>query len=103
MLTPLSSGPFYLVGGGLHGEVGFLGCLADLSVDGERKVVREYERSSEEEVLVGECRLTNLCAGLACHHGGECRQRSQAQGGLEAFCDCELTGYTGGVCHRQGL
>ena len=96
----LSPGPFYLVGGGLHGEVGFVGCVSDLSVDGERKVVREYERSSEEEVVVGECSLTNWCSGVECEHGGVCRQQSSGRG--RVFCDYELTGgYSGGVCHSS--
>ena len=32
------SGPFYLIGGGLHGEPGLIGCLDHLSVDGQFKV-----------------------------------------------------------------
>ena len=67
-------------------------------MDGERKVVREYERSSEEEVEVGECRLTNLCSLVRCQHGGVCHQTPGSSG---VFCDCHHTGYSGAVCQSS--
>ena len=95
------AGPFYLIGGGLHGEVGFVGCVGWLSVDGERKVVREYEVSRTEDVLVGECRLTNLCSDWLCHHGGQCRHLALPGPGPGVRCDCDKTGYSGGVCRTS--
>ena len=100
-LTDEIAGPFYLVGGGLHGEVGFVGCVGWLAVDGERKVVREYEVSRAEEVLVGECRLSNLCSDSLCHHGGSCRHLAVPGPGPRVFCDCENTGYSGAVCRTS--
>ena len=32
------AGPFYLIGGGLHGEVGLVGCVDNLTIDGQLKV-----------------------------------------------------------------
>ena len=64
-------------------------------------MVREYEVSRTEEVLVGECRLTNLCSERLCEHGGQCRHLAQPGPGPGVRCDCDQTGYSGGVCRTS--
>ena len=183
------AGPFYLLGGGLHGEPGLMGCLGDLSIDGRQKVLWEgyneessqraglhytglfvpgvkwpgltrdnplniytnkqntiphnpqwlslfwnflnisgacchsppcvkrqnddilewkqnsfqatsdFELSSEADIVIGQCGLTNKCADISCEHGGTCRHVSIAP---HVYCDCDNTGgYTGATCRTS--
>ena len=87
------TGSLYRVGGGLHGQQGFVGCLRSLLLDGE---VRESEDwtslSSEGGVEVGGCSLRDHCASRPCN-GGRCQQDFS---GFQ--CQCAGTGYSGAVC-----
>ena len=90
-----STGSFYSLGGGLEGELGYTGCLADLQVDNRLTSARDWyglERSGGLEV--GGCSLVDWCAGPGpCQHGGSCGQLYH-----RAVCECEGTAYTGAVC-----
>jgi contactin associated protein-like 2 len=81
------------VGGGLHGEAGFIGCLRNLVLDGELKESEDWTSlSSELGVEMGGCSLKDHCLARPCQQG-RCLQN------FTSFrCDCEGTGYSGAVC-----
>ena len=59
----------------------------------------DFELSSEVDVVIGQCGLTNKCADISCEHGGTCRHVSSAP---HVYCDCDNTGgYTGATCRTS--
>ena len=89
-------GSFYILGGGLHGEGGYTGCMRGLVVDGEYSSIASMSVSSQEDIILGSCSLPALCNPSPCEHGGTCRQEYS-----HAYCACYNTGYTGAVCHTS--
>jgi len=37
-LLDVSTGPYYLFGGGIHGQRGFMGCMRHITIDGNYKL-----------------------------------------------------------------
>ena len=59
----------------------------------------DFELSSEADVVIGQCGLTNKCAHISCEHGGTCRHVSTEP---NVYCDCDNTGgYTGATCRTS--
>ena len=65
-------------------------------VDGEYRSSSGWSSSSQEDILVGSCSLTDRCSPSPCEHGGTCKQKYD-----HAYCDCHHTGYSGAVCHTS--
>ncbi|XP_034248929.1 neurexin-4 isoform X1 [Thrips palmi] len=95
----MTTGLHYLIGGGVHGTPGFVGCMRKISVDGNYKLPtdwKEEEYCCKNEVVFDACQMIDRCNPNPCKHGGFCRQDSH-----EFFCECAGTGYTGAVCHTS--
>lgn len=90
------TGDEYLVGGGLHGAQGFVGCMRYIHIEGHYIRVSSLPagRYSAEGVVLDACQMTDRCNPNPCEHGGICKQNWE-----EFRCECEKTGYTGAVCH----
>ncbi|XP_071513058.1 neurexin-4 isoform X4 [Panulirus ornatus] len=88
------SGKFFLVGGGVFGSEGFLGCMRRISVVGFMQQPKEEEIHGRKGVVLAACQIMDRCNPSPCEHRGHCYQNSQ-----EFFCDCSGTGYSGAVCH----
>ncbi|GIX99848.1 neurexin-4 [Caerostris darwini] len=90
------TGDEYLVGGGLYGAQGFVGCMRFIHIEGHyiRVTSLPSHRYTAEGVLFDACQMTDRCNPNPCEHGGICKQNWE-----EFKCDCEGTGYSGAVCH----
>ncbi|XP_040565302.1 neurexin-4 [Lepeophtheirus salmonis] len=96
-LLSISTGSYYIFGGGIYGEAGFIGCMKQITIDGNYRLPSAWkpeEYSSLEDIVLESCRVVDRCTPNPCEHGGVCKQNSE-----EFFCECEDTGYTGAVCH----
>lgn len=78
-----STGQSYLIGGGIHGEKGFIGCMKNITVDDNYNL----EEFDEATVGIGSCNMVDRCTPNPCEHNGICKQTSQ-----EFYCECENTG-----------
>lgn len=91
-----TTGTDYYIGGGddSTGEIGFLGCMRLLEIQGEPiDVIRpDYNFG----VINGTCSVQDRCDPNPCEHGGVCSQEY-----MTFSCDCDGTGYEGAVCHRS--
>ncbi len=95
----IATGGYYMIGGGVYGEPGFIGCMRHITIDGNYKRPtdwKEEEYSSPRDVAIGSCQAVDRCTPNPCEHGGICKQDSQ-----EFYCECEGTGYAGAVCHTS--
>ncbi|XP_011306844.1 neurexin-4 isoform X1 [Fopius arisanus] len=101
-LLEISTGPLYLVGGGLLGSLknkGFVGCMRMISIDGNYKPPTDWKEGEEyvgEGIVLDSCQMLDRCNPNPCKHGGTCRQTS-----TQFICDCANTGYSGAVCHTS--
>ncbi|XP_012266909.1 neurexin-4 isoform X2 [Athalia rosae] len=101
-LLDMTTGPLYLIGGGITGmgtSRGFVGCMRMISIDGNYKLPtdwKEDEYCCKNEVVFDACQMVDRCNPNPCKHTGICRQTSD-----EFFCDCTNTGYAGAVCHTS--
>ena len=98
-LLDISTGAYYMIGGGVYGEAGFIGCMRHITIDGNYKIPSDWrpeEYSSKEDVALESCHVVDRCTPNPCEHGGICKQNSE-----EFYCECEDTGYTGAVCHTS--
>lgn len=94
------TGGLYLVGGGKTKE-GFLGCMRQISVDGNFRLPTDWKDEDyccKGDIVFDACHMTDRCNPNPCKHAGICRQNS-----LEFICDCSSTGYAGAVCHTCEL
>ena len=95
----ISTGPYYWFGGGLHGEPGYIGCMRNITINGNYKIPSDWkdeEISNRKDIQLESCQAVDRCSPNPCEHGGICKQNSQ-----EFYCECEDTGYTGAVCHTS--
>ena len=95
----ISTGPYYWFGGGLHGEAGYIGCMRNITINGNYKIPSDWseeEMSDRKDIQLESCEAVDRCSPNPCEHGGICKQNSQ-----EFYCECEDTGYTGAVCHTS--
>ncbi|KAG8190720.1 hypothetical protein JTE90_024856 [Oedothorax gibbosus] len=90
------TGDEYLIGGGLYGAPGFIGCMRYIHIEGHyiRVTSLPSHRYSAEGVVFDACQMTDRCIPNPCEHGGVCKQNWE-----EFKCNCEKTGYSGAVCH----
>ncbi|EEB13815.1 Contactin-associated protein 1 precursor, putative [Pediculus humanus corporis] len=98
-LLSMSTGPYYMIGGGIHGQEGFIGCMRMISVDGNYKLPTDWTKEDYccgEEILFDSCHMIDRCNPNPCKHNGFCKQNSK-----EFFCDCTGTEYAGSVCHTS--
>ncbi|CAL4184396.1 unnamed protein product, partial [Meganyctiphanes norvegica] len=95
-IIDIVSGKFYLIGGGVYGSIGFLGCMRRISVIGYMQKPKEEEISSKKDIVIAACQIIDRCNPDPCEHGGVCKQNAE-----EFNCECEGTGYTGAVCHTS--
>jgi len=99
-LIEIRTGPYYLIGGGLYGDTGFIGCMRKITIDGQYKPPTSWklgeEIINEEDVLIDSCHMTDRCNPNPCEHGGVCKQNSR-----DFYCECDDTGYAGAVCHTS--
>ncbi|RWS30064.1 neurexin-4-like protein, partial [Leptotrombidium deliense] len=93
----MQSGIAYLIGGGIYGTTGFVGCMRYIYIQGKyihvKTLAKEKIISRPGEILFDSCQMIDRCYPNPCEHGGTCRQTS-----LDFVCDCSHTGYTGAVC-----
>ena len=95
----IATGPYYMIGGGIYGEAGFIGCMRHITIDGNYKLPSDWkdqEISSRDDIVLESCHVTDRCTPNPCEHAGVCKQNSD-----EFYCECEGTGYTGAVCHTS--
>lgn len=94
-LFSLETGSEYLVGGGVYGMQGFIGCMRYLYIEGRYiNVLTLPPNQVEGHVLRDSCQMVDRCHPNPCEHGGICKQDS-----IEFVCNCSDTGYAGAVCH----
>lgn len=94
-LFSLETGNEYLVGGGVYGMQGFIGCMRYLYIEGRYiNVLTLPANQVEGHVLRDSCQMVDRCHPNPCEHGGICKQDS-----IEFVCNCSDTGYAGAVCH----
>lgn len=99
-LMSFRTGSTYLIGGGVTGTAGFIGCMRQINVDGHYKSPlnwKDEEFCCKGEMIFDACQMIDRCNPNPCEHFGVCRQTSE-----EFSCDCAGTGYTGAVCHAPG-
>ncbi|RWS07981.1 neurexin-4-like protein [Dinothrombium tinctorium] len=93
----MQTGTQYLVGGGLYGQPGFIGCMRYLYIQGKyihmKTLPPEKIIARQGEILFDSCHMVDRCFPNPCEHGGTCRQTN-----TDFYCDCSHTGYTGAVC-----
>ncbi|ROT65425.1 Neurexin-4 [Penaeus vannamei] len=90
------SGKYFLVGGGVYGSEGFLGCMRRISVLGFMQKPKEEEISDRKGIVLAACQIMDRCNPNPCENHGRCKQNSK-----EFFCECSGTGYSGAVCHTS--
>ncbi|XP_046386690.1 neurexin-4 isoform X1 [Ischnura elegans] len=98
-LLTMTTGSLYLIGGGVYGNKGFVGCMGQITIDGNYKLPtdwKEEEYCCENELMFDACHMIDRCNPNPCKHEGICHQTSK-----EFFCDCSHTGYSGAVCHTS--
>ena len=97
----MTTGQTYLIGGGVHGYIGFVGCLRNLYVEGRYIHVKSLPetqviKTRPGDILFDSCQMIDRCHPNPCEHGAVCRQNH-----LDFTCDCGQTGYAGAVCHSS--
>ncbi|XP_073968823.1 axotactin isoform X3 [Rhodnius prolixus] len=78
-------------------NVGLVGCLRGVVIDGEEIEPRYVVRTNQTrgQVSLDNCQLVDPCKRPnACEHGGKCSVRED-----RLYCDCMGTGYIGKNCH----
>nr|CAD7438043.1 unnamed protein product [Timema bartmani] len=101
-LLSMTTGTVYMVGGGLYGTKGFVGCMRMISIDGNYKLPTDWKEEAslfylflfgeyccKNEVVFDSCQMIDRCNPNPCKHSGICKQNS-----YEFLCDCSNTGYT---------
>jgi hypothetical protein len=93
------TGQTYLIGGGFHGVLGFIGCMRWIYIEGryvnvETLPADKIFKVQENDITIKACQMIDRCHPNPCEHGGICKQDN-----LDFHCDCSLTGYLGAVCH----
>ncbi|XP_077561755.1 neurexin-4 [Haemaphysalis longicornis] len=94
-LFSMETGIEYLVGGGVYGMRGFIGCMRYLYVEGRYiNVLSLPPNQVQGELLRDTCHMVDRCHPNPCEHGGLCKQDHRT-----FACNCTDTGYAGAVCH----
>uniref|UniRef100_A0A8D8V989 Neurexin-4 n=2 Tax=Cacopsylla melanoneura TaxID=428564 RepID=A0A8D8V989_9HEMI len=98
-LLQMSTGAVYMIAGGVHGTIGFVGCMRMITVDGNYRLPtdwKEGEYCCQDQVVFDACQMIDRCNPNPCEHSGTCKQNS-----AEFTCDCSASGYSGAVCHTS--
>lgn len=98
-LLSMTTGSKYMIAGGVYGNVGFVGCMRMITVDGNYRLPTDWkddEYCCKDEVVFDACQMIDRCNPNPCEHRGTCKQTSS-----EFTCDCAGTGYSGAVCHTS--
>ncbi|XP_069674286.1 axotactin isoform X2 [Periplaneta americana] len=86
-----------IIGSGGKSNLGLVGCIREVEMNGESLEPRYVVRSeyTKGEVSLDNCQLVDPCKRPnACKHGGKCSVKDD-----RVTCDCEGTGYIGKNCH----
>ncbi|KAJ9577003.1 hypothetical protein L9F63_006440, partial [Diploptera punctata] len=86
-----------IIGTGGKSNLGLVGCIRRVEVNGEALEPRHLVQSEYTvgEVSLDNCQLVDPCKRPnACKHGGKCSVKED-----RITCDCEGTGYIGKNCH----
>ena len=89
-ILDFSTGIDYMIGGGIYGHRGFVGCMKKISIDGDLRPPADWtadEFSSRDDFAFDSCLVIDRCTPNPCEHGGLCKQNSE-----EFYCECEGTG-----------
>ena len=94
----MQSGLVYLIGGGVHGKLGFIGCMRYISIQNRFISLKALSsdkivRNDQKDILFDACQMTDRCNPNPCEHNGVCKQNH-----LDFTCDCSTTQYSGAVC-----
>ena len=87
-------GNHFLIGGGFHDNLGFIGCLRNINLLGSQ-IHLDTDGVEQKDVLEDVCVIDDKCVPNPCQHGGLCKQNSTA-----FTCECE-NGYWGPLCHTS--
>ncbi|KAK0157552.1 hypothetical protein PV328_011281 [Microctonus aethiopoides] len=100
-LLEMTTGPVYLIGGGLSGQginIGFIGCMRMISIDGNYKLPTDWTKDEyccENDIVFDACQMLDRCTPNPCKHNGICEQTSNT---FECKCNGD---YGGAVCHTS--
>lgn len=86
-----------IIGSGGKSNLGLVGCVREVEVNGEPLEPRYVVRSGNKkgQVSLDNCQLVDPCKRPdACKHGGKCSVKDDS-----VTCDCEGTGYIGKNCY----
>nr|CAD7256084.1 unnamed protein product [Timema shepardi] len=86
-----------IIGSGSLANVGIVGCMRDMVINGVSLEPRAMVRTEHAvgDVSLDNCQLVDPCTRPnACEHGGKCSVRDD-----RVVCDCKGTGYLGKNCH----
>ena len=72
---------------------GFVGCMNNISINGEAVNLRHLNGSSIVDALVNQCKISSRCFPNPCLNGGKCLQTWE-----EYRCNCRETFHTGPRC-----
>ena len=84
-------------GSGSRSNSGLVGCMRDITVNGESLEPRSVLQSERVvgEVTLDNCKFVDPCLRPnTCEHGGKCSVKED-----KLICDCTDSGYTGKNCH----
>jgi len=84
------------IGSGDQGRPGFVGCMRDLIVQGQK--INFTAVSYTSQVKISECNLHDLCVPNPCQNGGRCSQRWN-----QTFCHCSKTDFVGEKCEKPSF
>jgi len=74
---------------------GFIGCIQDVSIDGDNLELMELVRLQEPQGIELHCPVVQpQCSSYPCLHNGQCHD-----GWNRFICDCSGTGFSGSMCH----
>lgn len=93
--TFLSSSEVF-IGASDKGRPGFIGCIRDLIVQGQK--INFTTVTYKSQVKISECSLHDLCVPNPCQNGGRCSQRYN-----QTSCHCSETDFEGEKCKKPSF
>ena len=84
------SSPEVIIGARDKDRPGFVGCMRDLSIQGQ---VINFTTVDKSQVAMGECSITDRCVPTPCKNGGRCTQMWN-----KTMCNCLGTDFEGSMC-----
>lgn len=71
-LLEMRTGINYLIAGGVYGQVGFVGCMQRISIDGNVLPPLDWKGEQfccKEEIVFSSCHMMDRCNPNPCRHG----------------------------------